>query len=238
MGTDLPVGSEGSHELVQLLGSHVLQRAEVRSHDTDPLESTDVHERSTHGGCAYLHRTVDRGHLGARGQIASARLRTLPGDLDDEDRPAYGGYRVRSMHLEGLAGLHALLGDPDGDLARLQIDYCPADFLRDGEHGELTDGDDGPTAHEDLDDRLLTGIDAVLLEDAVAELERKCGGGGGASHGGLPLQRRDDSDLWSSLRVGESTKSREDHHARHQPEPGCLHPRTPLREETPFTSKP
>src|SRR5262249_58791858 len=132
------VGGKGSRELMELLGSHSLQRAEIRPHDTDSLEGIDVHERGSHGRCTDLHRAIDGGPLGARGQIASARLRTLTGDLDDEDRSAHGGHSVRSMHLEGLAGLHPLLGDTHGDLARLKIDYRPADLLRVRPDAKLT----------------------------------------------------------------------------------------------------
>src|SRR4029077_11063117 len=125
---------------------------------------------------AYLDRTLDGAHLRTRGKIPAADLCTLAGHLDDEDRSAHGGHRVGSVHLERLTGLHPLLGHPDRDLAGLEIDHGPANLFRDGQNGELTDGDDGASAHEDLDDGLFSGVDAVLLEDAVAKLQGKGGG--------------------------------------------------------------
>ena len=188
MGAELLVGKEGAHQLIHLLLAHVLNLEQVGSLHADGLEG--IHQ----GGIgrvaadrAHLHRTLDRGHLGTRGKIPATDLGPLPGHLNDEDRSAHGGHRIGCVHLERLTGLHPLLGHADGDLAGLEVDHGPTDLFRDGQDGELSDGHNGPATHEDLDDGLLAGIDAVLLENAVAELQRKRGGAGQSGHGGLAL---------------------------------------------------
>ena len=110
-------------------------------------------------------------HVGGHTGRAGSRLGGGADDLDDEDGAADGGGGIRRLDLEQLAGIHAVLGDGDGDLARVEVDRGLAGHLGDREGGALADGDDGLAAQEHPDDRAIARDDAVVQEDVVLELE-------------------------------------------------------------------
>jgi hypothetical protein len=139
--------------------------------------------------------------------IGGRRARLILGarnNLDDEDGAPDRRHRVRRADLDDLARLHPLPHDGQPDLAGLEVNRGASTLFGDGQHGELTNGEQGLASHQDVHEGAFLGADPVLHEDVVAHLEGEGLRGSTARHGRLTDECAHDADARLLLGQGIS----------------------------------
>ena len=117
-----------------------------------------------------VRRRVARGDGDGLVGLENGHVRIGPGRLGDDEAATDADDGVRRGDLGHLARPQAALVDLEGELAALEI-HARAHRIVDDRHDRaFPDGHGDAAAHEDADDGLLGGLDAVTHEYVVADL--------------------------------------------------------------------